>query len=225
MLTNIINVTVVAVVAIIGSKLNKGIRQDVVDGLMKALGLFMLYLGITGLDTGANPIAVLVAVAVGAAIGCFMDWDGAINRAADAVTNKFAGKGDGNNYAEAMVTYFITSCSGAYTIVACFNAGMGDPSMLWTKVVIDLIVGLVWSTSMGIGLGLSAVPMFIYQSALILLSGALSPLMTEPMLAILGCMGGLLTLAIGLNFLNICEFKIANFIPCMIIAPFVTLLF
>lgn len=224
MLTNITNCLVVVAVAIIGSKLNKGIKQDVVDGLMKALGLFMLYLGITGLDTGANPIAVLVAVAVGAAIGCFMDWDGAINRAADAVTKKFAGKGDGNNYAEAMVTYFITSCSGAYTIVACFNAGMGDSSMLWTKVVIDLIVGLVWSTSMGIGLGLSAFPMFIYQSALILLSGALSPLMTEPMLAILGCMGGLLTLAIGLNFLNICEFKIANFIPCMIVAPIVTLL-
>ena len=224
MIANLADAAAVVIVAMLGSKLHKGLRKEVTDGLMKALGLFVIYLGITGLDKNTNPIAMLISVAVGAAIGTIMDWDGAINRSGAWLQKKLS-RGGGKNYAEPMVTYFLASCTGAYTIVACFNAGMGDSSMLYTKVVIDIVIGLVWATSMGVGLGLSAIPIFLYQAALVLLSGVLSPVMTESMLGILGCMGGLLTMAIGANVLGVCELKIANYIPCMIVAPIVAAFF
>ena len=224
MIANLVNALAVVVVAVIGSRLHSGLRKEVTDGLMKALGVFILYLGITGLSKDTDPIAMLISVAIGAAIGTFMDWDGAIGRLGAWLQKKLS-KGGGENYTQAMITYFLASCTGAYTIVACFNAGMGDSSMLYTKVVIDMVIGLVWATSMGVGIGLSAIPIFIYQAALILLSGVLSPVMTAPMLDILGCMGGLLTMAIGINVLGMCELKIANYIPCMIVAPIVAMFF
>lgn len=225
MLANLANAAAVVVVAVIGSRLHKGLRKEVTDGLMKALGIFILYLGITGLDKDTDPIAMLISVAVGAAIGTLMDWDGAIERMGAWLQKKLSRGDGGKNYAQPMVTYFLASCTGAYTIVACFNAGMGDSSMLYTKVVIDVVIGLVWAASMGIGLGLSAIPIFLYQTALILLSGVLSPVMTEQMLDMLGCMGGLLTMAIGINVLGMCQLKIANYIPCMIVAPIVAMFF
>ncbi|MBQ0005348.1 MAG: DUF554 domain-containing protein [Clostridiales bacterium] len=224
MIANIGNIAVVLIVAFIGSKLNKAIRDEVTDGILKALGLYIIYLGITNLSKDTNAIALLIAVAVGAVIGTAMDWDGAMNRAANAVQKKLTKDGS-TDLAGPAITYFIASCSGAYPILACFNAANGDPGMLWTKVVIDLFVGLVWATSMGIGLGLSALPMFVYQTALILLAGVLSPLLTDAMFDIIGCTGGLLTIGVGLNMSGISNFKIANYIPALLIAPFVVLAF
>lgn len=224
MLANIANIVVVALVGVIGSRIKKAFSEELSAGLMKVIGLFILYLGITNLSKDTNAVALLISLVLGAGIGEFMDWDGAMTRAGEWVQKKFA-RGGENNLAEPMVVYFIASCSGAYPIIACFNAGAGNSDMLWTKVILDLVIGLIWATSMGIGLALSAIPMFIYQTPLILLSGVLSPLMTDAMLDILGCVGGVLTIAIGLGFLGICKFKIANYLPALIVAPFVVMLF
>lgn len=224
MVANLVNVTVVIIVAIIGSRLNKWFKESIADELMKAVGLFILYLGITGLSSKTSPIALLISIFLGATIGSFLDLDDKINRFGEFI-QKTLSKGKNSDVTKSMVAFFIASCSGAYTIVACFNAGAGNSSMLWTKVIIDLVAGLAMATSMGIGVALSAIPIFLYQTVLIISSGFLFPLMNEAMLDILGCIGGLFTMALGLNLMGICKFRIANYIPAMLIAPFIVLLF
>lgn len=224
MLANSINAIVVVIVALIGSRLNRWFKKELTDSLMKAIGLFVLYLGITNLYGDVNSIALLISLFIGVTIGTLLDLDSLIDKASLSIQKKLS-KGKDSNLAKSATVFFLASCSGAYTIVSCFNAGSGDSSMLWTKVFIDLVVGLAMATSMGIGVGLSSIPIFIYQTALILLSSVLAPLMNDAMLAILGCMGGLFTMAIGLNMLEVCNFKVANYIPAMFIAPFIVLLF
>ena len=122
------------------------------------------------------------------------------------------------------MNFFIVSCSGAYTINACFFAGMGDYKLFYTKLGLDLIVSLAMSSTLGIGVMFAAVPMTIYEGALILLSHVLSPLMTEEMVAAFATAGSLIAALIGTNMIGATKIKVVNFLPAVLLAPLAELL-
>ena len=117
------------------------------------------------------------------------------------------------------ITFFLISCTGAYTITACFQAGLGEYSMLYVKAILDIVVSMTMAAGMGIGVMLSVIPMFIYQGLLILCSSFLSPLLSESMIAAMSCAGALITVAIGTNMIGATHLKPVNYLPAIILAP------
>ena len=104
-------------------------------------------------------------------------------------------------------------------VLACFHAGLGDPAMLYTKAVMDLIVSAMMASTLGIGVSFAALPLFAYQAVLILCAGFLQPHMSEDMLTMFSCAGGLVTIPIGTNMMGLSRVKIADLIPVLILAP------
>lgn len=71
------------------------------------------------------------------------------------------------------------------------------------------------TASLGIGVGLSAVSVFVYQGVLTLLAGLLAPMLTESVIAEMTCVGSLLIFALGLNMIGITKLKIMDYVPAI----------
>lgn len=218
------NLFTVCIGSVLGMLLRKRIRQKVVDGIMVGIGACVVLMGATGLSADVSVIAILLAFAFSGFVGYALDLEGVVDRAGDRLEQRITRGKSEMGPANGAISFFLISCTGAYTINASFQAGMGHYDMLYTKAIMDLIVSMSMSTSMGGGVILAAIPMVIYQGALMLLSGVLAPLMSPTMLAAFSCAGALVTLMIGLNMIGATRIKVVNFVPALLAAPFTALL-
>ena len=213
----LLNAAVVIAGSLIGSNLKKVIRKDVLDGVMIGIGVVTVFIGATGVSTDINVLTLLIAYSVGCFIGYSLDLQGKLDSVSQSIEKRFS-TGE-NKIIGPGISFFIISCSGAYTINACFFAGMGDFSLLYTKISMDFIVSITLSSALGI-----IVPITLFQGALILLSGVLSPLMTPVMIRAFASAGSLVAVLVGTNLIGITKIKIINFIPCIFLAPFAAML-
>ena len=80
-------------------------------------------------------------------------------------------------------------------------------SILLAKSALDGITAIVFSSSMGIGVIFSALPVLIYQGLLTLLAESVQGILTDPVVREMTATGGLLIVAIGVNMLGFNKFK------------------
>ena len=71
------------------------------------------------------------------------------------------------------------------------------------------------TASLGIGVGLSAVSVLIYQGAITLLAGLLAPVLTDAVVAEMTCVGSMLIFALGLNMIGVTKIKVMDFVPAI----------
>lgn len=104
-------------------------------------------------------------------------------------------------------------------IVGSIQDGLtGDYSILATKAVLDLIIIMVMSSSMGKGAAFSAIPVAVLQGSMTALAGLMRPVMTEGALANLSLVGNVLIFCVGINLLFGKKVKVANLLPAIVIA-------
>ncbi|MBQ4065949.1 MAG: DUF554 domain-containing protein [Clostridia bacterium] len=225
MLGVIVNTVAVLVGGLIGCFLKKGFPKRVSDAIMTGLGLCVLYVGLDGMFEGNNPLILIIAVAIGAAVGTAFDIDGHINRAAHAVEAKFRKAGEGPSLADGMVAGSLLFCVGAMTVVGSLNAGFGDHTMLFTKSMLDFVAAIMLTVSYGVGVILSAFTVLVLQGAIALLAVFIRPYMGDGLVAELTCTGSLMIVAIGLNMAGITKIKVADFLPALLLVPILYWLF
>ncbi len=104
-------------------------------------------------------------------------------------------------------------------IVGAIEDGLtGDYSILATKAVLDLIIIMIMSCSMGKGAVFSAIPVAVFQGSVTVLAGLLRPLMTEAALSNLSLVGNVLIFCVGINLIWGKRIKVANLLPALIVA-------
>ncbi len=217
MLGTIVNTLAVAAGGTIGLLLKKGIPQKVTDAVMQGLALCVIFMGISGALEGSKTLAMIVAMALGAVVGTLLDLDGRLNKLGDAIENKMAPGGQGK-IATGFVTASLLYCVGALAIVGSLQSGLtGDHSMLYTKSMLDFISSIVLCASLGVGVILSAVTLFLYQGVITILAQALAPVLTDGVIAEMTCVGSLLIIGMGLNMLGVTKIKIMNYVPAIFI--------
>ena len=217
----LIDIAAVIVGSGVGLLLKKGINEKVSKAVMVGIGLCIVYIGITGITSDGNTIVILLALVIGAFIGTTADIDGWLNRVGEKVENRLM-KGEGDHkLAKGFVTMTLLSCVGAYAFIASVNAGLGNNEMMLTKAVIDFVVSMMLSSTLGIGVMVSAAAIFAYQTTLALLAGLISPLLlgNADMLDALSIVGAILTIPLGTNIMGVTDIKIVNYIPAIIVAP------
>lgn len=215
----LIDVASIITGSLIGLLLKKGISRKISDAIMIGIGLCVVYMGITGLTGDVGTILLLFSVIIGTLIGTAIDIDARINAFGLMLEKRLVKDEEDDKFAKGFVTYTILSCTGAYTIMASLNAGLGDNSMLYTKAIIDLSVSMMLASTLGLGVMFSAIVVFVYQGALVLFSGGLSPLLSDEMIGAFSCVGALLTIPLGTNMMGLTDIKIANYIPAIFAAP------
>lgn len=218
----LVNVITVLVGSLVGLLFKKGIPERVSKAVMLGLGACSLYIGISGSLCGENVLILIVSVVLGAITGTLLDIDGAINRLAESVENKFKKAGKKTSVAEGLVTSTLLFCVGSMTVTGSIQAGLtGDNSVLITKATLDLVSSMLLASSLGIGVLLSAGTVFVIQGGLVLLAGVISPFMSAGAINEMTCAGSLLIVMIGTNLMGITKIKVADYLPAILFAPII----
>lgn len=222
----IVNAVAALVGGLLGSLLKKGIPERITSAVMTGVGLCVIYIGIDGALKGENTLVLIISMVAGTAVGSLIDIDGKLNRFGGWIERKLGGKGKKVSVAEGFVTATLLFCVGSMTVVGSLNAGLlGDSTMLYTKALLDLISGTMLAAACGAGVALSAVPVFIIQGGIVLLAEHLSGFLTASAVNEMTCAGSVIIIALGLNLTGYTKFKVANYMPAIVLAPFVNLLF
>lgn len=219
MLGTIVNTIAVIIGAGIGMILKKGIPEKLSDTMMKGLGLCTLFLGISGSLDGQNSLILIISIVVGALIGEGIDLDARLNQLGKWLENRFKGK-DGNkvSVAEGFVSASLLFCVGAMTIVGSLQSGLqGNHEMLFNKSMLDFVAAIIFASTMGVGVMLSAAFVFVYQGALTLLAQWVAPVLSDVVIAEMNCVGSVIIIGIGLNLLGITKLKVMNYVPAIFI--------
>lgn len=187
---------------------------------MVGLGVCTLYIGIKGSLQGQNELILIAAVVCGAIIGTVLDIDGWISRLAQRVESRFRKDGSGVSMAEGLISSTLLFCVGSMTVTGSIQAGItGDNFILITKAMLDLVSSTMLAASLGIGVLLSAGTVFLIQGSLVLLAGWIAPLLSAGAVSEMTCAGSVLIIMIGTNLMGITKFKVADYLPAIVIAP------
>lgn len=124
----------------------------------------------------------------------------------------------GHTLVEGFVTASLLFCVGAMTILGSIQDGLGDASLLYLKSLLDGIASVALATALGVGVGLSVIPIAVIQGGIALGASSLQPWMTEAVLASISMVGGALIFCIGLDLAGIKRLPVGNMLPSVIVA-------
>lgn len=122
---------------------------------------------------------------------------------------------------DGFVTASLLFCVGAMTVLGSLQDGLGNPQLLYLKATLDGFASIALATTLGVGVGLSIIPVLIIQGGIALGASALSPFMTPAVIASITAVGGVSILAIGLDLTGIKRFPVGNMLPAILIGAIV----
>ena len=93
-----------------------------------------------------------------------------------------------------------------------------DYTILTTKGILDMIIVMALTASMGKGAVFSVIPMAIWQGLMTVLAAFIGPLMTDAALSCMSIVGNVLIFGVGVNLAFGKKIKVANYLPALIIA-------
>lgn len=221
MIGTLINCLAIVIGSTFGLLLRRGMNESISKTVMQGVGLSVILIGVSGAIKTGDTLLVILSMVIGGVIGAWIDIDARMNRLGDWAQKKLTRDESPNNtFAQGFVTASLVYCVGAMAVVGALDSGIrGDHSTLIAKAALDGITAIVFTSSLGIGVMLSAVPVFIYQGAIALLGTAIAPFLSDIVVTEMSTVGGLLIMAIGINMVLDKDIKVANLLPAILI-PF-----
>ena len=229
-LGTLINTAAVIVGGIIGLLFGKLFKQKLQKALVTVCGVSTLFIGIGGViekmvSVDGNALStsgmlmMIVCMVLGSLIGEIIDIDKGINRFGDYIKSKIKNGNEDATFTQGFLTASVTFCVGAMTIIGSVEEGIsGDYSILLAKSVLDFIMVIVLTSTLGKGCIFSAIPLFIIQSAFTLLGYFIGPVLSAKALDYLSYVGSILIFCVGLNLLWEGKVKVANMLPAVLLA-------
>lgn len=199
------------------------------ETIMKATGIATMFLALSGTlskmfviqqvgiqTTGS--MNVILSLVIGALIGEMIDIDHLFEKFGNWLKLKTKSQGD-HQFVNAFVTASLTVCIGAMAIMGAIQDGIyANPSILFAKAVLDFVIILVMSSSMGKGCSFAFIPVAFLQGALTALSVGLAPFMTTSLLNHLDMVGNILIFCVGINLIWPRTIRVANLLPALVVA-------
>jgi len=228
-LGTIINTVAILAGGLLGALFGRLLNESCQDTLNKVCGVSTLFIAVSGALEGmltvengeiasGGAMLIVCCLAIGAVIGEMLNIEGAFERFGQWLKIK-SGNAKDKGFVNAFVTASLTVCIGAMAIVGSIQDGLvGDYSILATKAVLDLIIIMVMSCSLGKGAVFSAIPVAVFQGSITVLAGFVRPLMTAGALANLSLVGNVLIFCVGINLVWGKKVKVANLLPAIVVA-------
>ena len=228
-LGTIINTLAIILGGLGGLLFGRFLKESVQDALCKACGVSTLFLGIAGALEGmltvegtgvvsSGTMLVIGCIALGSLIGALLNLEDGMERFGQWLKIK-TGNARDTRFVDAFVTASLTVCIGAMAIVGSIQDGIkGDYSILAAKAVLDFIIIMVMTCSMGKGCIFSAIPVAIFQGSITALAGFVKPLMTDAALSNLSMIGSILIFCVGVNLVWGKKIQVSNMLPAVVLA-------
>ena len=227
-LGTIINVAGIVAAGIIGHFFGRFFKPAQQEALTKCCGISVIFIAIAGamevmlnvengvISSGKSMLVVL-CLTIGTLIGEFVGIEDGFERFGEWLKRKTGNSSDGR-FVEAFMTASLTVSIGAMAIVGAIQDGLlGDYTTLAVKTVLDFIVIIMLTSSMGKGAVFSAIPVFVIEGGFTLLSKLIAPVMTETATAYLSLIGSILIFCIGVNLVWGKKIRAANMLPALVL--------
>ena len=226
--------TIINSVSIIGGGLlghftGKLFRKEQQDAISKTCGVSVLFIAIAGAMEGmlqiegtrissGNSMLVVLCLAIGTVIGELIGIEKGFENFGEWLKRKTGNSGDAG-FVNAFVTASLTVSIGAMAIVGAIQDGISnDYSTLLVKSVLDFIIIVVMTSSMGKGAAFSAIPVFVFEGLITLLARFVAPIMTELAISYLSLIGSVLIFCVGINLVFGKKLNVANMLPSVLLA-------
>lgn len=222
-----INCAVILLGGALGLLLKSRLPRRLLEALMEAMGLCVVVIGAAGAIATGNMLCVLVCMVAGTGVGALINIEKRLDSLGEALRRRVEKGGAGESgFTQSFVTATLMFCVGAMALVGSLQAGLGDWSVLLSKSVIDGVTAVSLAATLGAGVLFAAVPVLLYQGAVVLLSGALAGVLEEAVITELSAVGGVMILALGLNMLGLRQkpLQVGNMLPAILLPPLYLLL-
>ena len=228
-LGTIINVAGILLGGIFGLCFGKLLKERHQQTLSRTCGVCVLFIGMAGAFegmltikdggiVGGQAMLIVICLSLGALIGELLNIEDGFERFGSWLKIK-TGNAKDKLFVDGFVTASLTVCIDAMAIVGAIQDGIkGDSSILATKAVLDLIIILVMTCSLGKGCMFSAIPVAILQGSVTALATLLRPVMTAQAQANLSMIGSILIFCVGINLVWDKRIQVANLLPAVVLA-------
>ena len=228
-LGTIINVAAIVGGGLIGMVGGSLIKKNYQETLMAVCAVVVMFIGLAGalskalvvtsagIETQGTMMAI-ICFAVGSILGEWINLDGKMEAFGEWLKVRTGNAGD-NSFVNAFVTASLTVCIGAMAVVGAIEDGIsGNYTILAAKAILDLIIILVMTVSMGKGCMFSAIPVGIFQGFFTIFARFLQPVMTEAAMNNLSLTGNIMIFCVGVNLFWGKKIRVANTLPTLIFA-------
>ncbi len=228
-LGTMVNCGAIVVGGILGLLFGRFVKEQIRESLTMVCGISTLFLAVAGAMekmlsiqekglVSGGAMLIVGCLAIGTLIGELLQIEKGFETFGAWLKRK-TGNGKDQSFIEAFVTASLTVCIGAMAIVGAIEDGIaGDPSILLTKSVLDLIIIVVMTCAMGKGCIFSVIPVALLQGGITLLAGWLRPVMTAAALDNLSLLGSVLIFCVGVNLVWGKKIRVANMLPAILLA-------
>lgn len=213
-----VNFAAVFVGGLLGTLLKGGIPEKFRNTINAGLALCVMLIGMSGALKTENVLIVIVSIVVGSILGEWWHLEAGIEHLGNWAQRKFAKNDSG--FAAGFVNATLLFAVGSMAVVGSLKAGLSnDSSTLLAKAALDGVSAVIFGSTFGIGTAFSAIPLTIYQGGIALLSGLLSPLLTDALINEMSAVGSILIIALSLNMLDLPKerIRVGNMLPAIVI--------
>lgn len=225
-----------------GPRLPERLRVTVLQGV----GLATIALGVANAAATRNLAFPLAAVVVGGVLGELLRIEDGLEGLGSVLRRRLgvgdpadpsdrpdeAGEGpddggrEGRRFVEGFVSASLLFCVGPLTVLGSISDGLGRGSeQLLVKSVLDGSVALILASTLGIGVGLSALSVLVVQGGITAAAGLLADVLDERMIDELTATGGIIILGIALRLLDLKPVRVGSFLPALVLCPLFVALF
>ncbi len=238
-LGTIVNSVSIILGGIIGCLFGNVLKENVRQSLMKVMGLSIIFVGISGvmekmlvieksgIETQGS-LMMIISLAIGCLIGEWIDIDQKFICFGRWIREK-SGNGQDSRFLVGFVSASLTVCIGAMAIVGAIQDGLyQNPQTLYLKAILDFVIIMLLSASLGKGCAFSSIPVFILQMSVTIIACFLGGFLSDTSINNLSLVGNVLIFCVGVNLIHENTFKVANYLPSLVVAiiyPIISTLF
>lgn len=224
LLGTLVNGVCIIIGTLLGKILHR-IPEDMKGTVMKAIGLAVIVLGLQMGLKSENFLIVIISLALGAAWGEWMNLEDRLNALGNWLETKIGSKNE-TSISQGFVTATLIFVIGAMAVIGALDSGIrGDHDVLLTKSIIDGFTSLILTTTLGIGVMFSAIPVVLYQGIIALFATQIHQWVPQELMDAyiveMTSTGGIMIFAIGLNLLGVTKIRVANLLPGIIVVAMV----
>ncbi|MBS4177614.1 DUF554 domain-containing protein [Lederbergia citrea] len=224
LLGTIVNGICIVIGTMIGKFLNR-IPERMKTTAMHGIGLVVMVLGLQMGFKSGNFLIVILSIVIGAVLGEWWGLEDKLNSLGLWLEKRIGTSGNGS-IAQGFVTATLIFVIGAMAIIGALDSGIrGDHQVLYTKAIIDGFTALILTTTLGIGVVFSAIPVILYQGVIALFATQIDKFLPAELMDMfikeMTATGGIMIFAIGLNLTGITKIRVANLLPGILVVAII----
>ena len=203
---------------LVGPRLPERLRTTVLQGV----GLVTLALGIANATRTRNLVFPLAAVVLGGALGELLRIEDGVEALGSWLRRRLGVEEgqEARRFVDGFVSASLLFCVGPLTILGSLSDGLGrGAEQLLVKAALDGSVAVVLASTLGVGVGLSALSVLVVQGSITAAAGLLAGVLDDRMVDELTATGGIIILGIALRLLDLKQVRVGSFLPALVLVP------